>query len=232
MQIPKFIESFNYAIEGCIYVLKTQRNMRVHVLLGILIFILGIVVEFTKIELICLGGIITIVFFAEMLNTAIEHIMDLISSDFHPRTRIIKDIAAGSVLLVAIGAIVSGYILFSGHLSFSFIQGLSRLKDSPYHATLITLILVLSLVILGKVWSHRGRPLMGGMPSGHSATAFAIWAIISQSTTNSLIVILSLILAVLIAASRVREKIHSLAEVSIGALLGFSVAVLIIQLFK
>ena len=127
MRPAKFLESFTYAFEGLVYVIKSQRNMRVHFLLAVFLFISGIVLEFTRLELVCLVGIIAMVLFAEMINTAIEYTIDLISDSFHPLARIIKDISAGAVLLTAISAAICGYLLFSRHLDFSIIGGLSRL---------------------------------------------------------------------------------------------------------
>lgn len=232
MEPTRIIDSFNYAIEGFIYVLKTQRNMRIHFLLGVLLFILALVVDFNKLELVCLGSIVTLVLFAEMINTTIEHAIDLISSDVHPLARIIKDISAGAVLLTAIAATISGYLLFSEHLDFSIVKGLGALRYATPTITVIAIILVLSLVILGKVLFHSGTPLRGGMPSGHSAVAFSLWTIIAFSTSNTLVIILSFALAVLIALSRLSQQIHTLWEIIMGAFVGFLVTVLCIQLFK
>lgn len=232
MWSTNFIESFNCAIEGFFYVIKTQRNMRIHFLLAALLFILGIVLDFTRFELISLGIIIGMVLFAEMVNTAIEHTIDLISDSFHPLARIIKDISAGSVLLTAIVAATCGYLLFSRHVNLSIVSGLNRIKDSPLHITIIALIIVFSLVMLIKILFKRGTPLRGGMPSGHAALAFAVWTIIVFSTSNPLIISLSLILAIVVARSRLSQDIHTILEVVLGSLLGFLVTLLIIQFFR
>lgn len=233
MWSTNFVESFNCAIEGFIYVIKTQRNMRIHFLLAISVFILAIILDFTKIELICLGSVITMVLFAEMVNTAVEHTIDLISDAFHPLARIIKDISAGSVLLTAIMAIIAGYLLFSRHLAnFSLAGGLSRFKSSSPTVTVIALIIVFGLVMLCKAVFRKGTPLRGGMPSGHAAISFAIWTIVAFSTSNPLIILLTLILAIAISKSRLSQNIHTIWEVIAGALLGFFITVLLIQVFR
>jgi len=231
MRPREILDSFNYAIEGFVHVLKNERNMRIHVMLGILIFVLGIVINLAKVELLFLGCIITIVLFAEMVNTAIEHTINLISNDIHPKARIIKDISAGAVLLTAVSAVILGYILFIDHFKLSWSTGVDRLKQSPAHLAIIALILVFVLVIMGKVFSRKGRPLRGGMPSGHAAAAFSIWTFITFSTTNHIIIILSLLMALSISIGRIKEGIHSLIEITTGALLGFSVTLLIILFF-
>ncbi|MBI4336115.1 MAG: diacylglycerol kinase [Candidatus Omnitrophica bacterium] len=228
----RIVESFNYAIEGFIYVLKTQRNMRVHFLLGVLIFVLGIVMDFNRIELISLGTIVTIVLFAEMINTAIEHIIDLISDTYHPLARIVKDISAGAVLLTAIYAVIFGYFLFLKHVKFSVELGISRIKNSPLHITALSLIIVLALVMFGKAMSRKGTPMRGGMPSGHAAVVFSVWTVILFSTSNPLIITLTFVMALVIARGRLSQGIHTLWEVIAGGLLGFLVTLTLFQIFR
>ncbi|MDD5450095.1 MAG: diacylglycerol kinase [Candidatus Omnitrophica bacterium] len=228
----RMIESFNHAIEGFIYVLRTQRNMRVHFLLGVLIFIVGIILDFTRIELICLGSLVTLVLFAEMLNTAIEYTVDLISDAFHPLARVIKDISAGAVLLTALSAAIFGYLLFARHFEFSFIGGLSRIKNSPLHISIIAFIIVLSLTIIGKILFQKGTPMRGGMPSGHAALAFSVWTVVIFSTSNPLIIILTFIMAIVIARSRLSQRVHGVWEIVAGSLLGFFTTLLIFQFLR
>ena len=227
----QFVESFNCAIEGFIYVLRTQRNMRLHFMLAVLILLAGIVMDFSRIELVCLGGLITTVLLAEMINTAIEYTIDLISDTFHPLARIIKDVSAGAVLMAALSAAIFGYLLFSRHLKFSFVRGLSNIKNSPLHITVMALILVLALTMIGKALTNKGKPLHGGMPSGHSAVVFSIWTIIVFSTSNPLIIALTFMMAAAIAWMRVKEGIHTLWEVIIGAFLGALTTLLLFQIF-
>jgi len=228
----QLIESFNNAVEGFLYVLRSQRNMRLQFLLAVLIFIAGIILDFSRTELVCLGGIITLVLFAEMFNTALEHTVDLISDTYHPLARIIKDISAGAVLLTAISAVIFGYLLFSKRIAFPFVRGISRIKSSPVHITIISLIIVMALVILGKIIFRRGTPLHGGMPSGHSAVVFCLWTIIVFSTSNPLIIALTFLMAAALARTRMNEGIHTLWEVVAGSLLGFLVTLLVLQILK
>lgn len=228
----QLVESFNNAIEGFLYVLRSQRNMRLHFLLGVLIFIAGILFDFSRTELVCLGSIITLVLFAEMFNTALEHTVDLISDTYHPLARIIKDVSAGAVLLTAVSAAIFGYLLFSKRVAFPFVRGISRIKSSPVHITIISFIVVMTLVILGKTVFHRGTPMRGGMPSGHSAVIFSLWTIIVFSTSNPLIIALTFLMAAALARTRMSEGIHTLWEVLAGSLLGFLATLLVLQILK
>ncbi len=227
-----FIDSFNCAIEGFFYVMRTQRNMRIHFLLGVAVFLSGILLDFTRIELICLGVVTTIVLLVEMINTAVENIVDLISDTYHPFARTTKDVGAGAVLLASICAVICGYLLFSRHMDFSLVGSLSKVKDAPFLVTLISLIIVFSFVMLGKLFFKKGTPMRGGMPSGHAAIAFSLWVIIIFSTSNPLIIALTLVLALAVARSRYSQRIHTLWEIVAGALLGILATTLIIQIFK
>ncbi len=99
MRQRRLVESFNSAMEGFVYVFKTQRNMRFHFLIGLFAVLLGIFLNFTYIELMILYLAIAFVLFAEMFNTAVEYTIDIVKEEFHPLARIVKDICAGAVLL-------------------------------------------------------------------------------------------------------------------------------------
>ena len=231
MEKQNIIRSFNSAIEGFIYVVKTQRNMRLHFLIAILALLLGVYLNLEKLEILLLLVTICFVLLAEMLNTAIEMNTDLISDSFNPMVRIIKDIAAGCVLVASVNAIVVGYLLFfSRPWKIHIETGINKIKSSPWHITLIILILVLFLVILGKVLFHKGTPLRGGMPSGHAAMAFSIWTVICFFTGNHIVAVLAFILAALLARSRLNGGVHTIWEIVAGATLGVLVPVLIFQI--
>lgn len=226
------VDSFNHAIEGFIYVLKTQPNMRLHFLMGVVILLIGIYFNFSKIELMILTISICLVITAEMFNSAIEFTADLVNQDFHPMIRMIKDISAAAVLLSAINALIVGYLIFLNRMDLPVEVGIGRIRQSSWHITFIALILLLSLVVFGKVIYGRGRPLRGGMPSGHAAVAFSIWIITVFSKVDSLLAFLIFIMAIIIARSRVKTAIHNIWEVIAGAILGILTTTMVFQILK
>lgn len=233
MQKQRLAESFNAAIEGFVYVFKSQRNMRLHFLMGLFAFLLGIILNFTYIELMILCLTIAFVLFTEMFNTAIEYTVDLVvSKEYHPLARIVKDIGAGAVLLSAMTAAIVSYILFASRASIRIEDNIMKIRGSSWHITFIIFIIILVIVVLSKLFLNKGTPLRGGMPSGHSAIAFSIWAVISLLYPNGLVIFLVFILAFLVARSRISTQIHSLAEVFIGAMVGVLVAVLVFQILR
>lgn len=232
MKQQNLVESFNSAIEGFVYVLKSQRNMRLHFAIGLVAILLGIVLNFTYIEFMILCLTIAFVLFAEMFNTAIEHTIDLIREEFHPLARIVKDICAGAVLLSASSAIIVGYILFVSRLGMRIEDNIVKIRGSSWHITFIVLLAILALVVLSKIVFRSGTPLRGGMPSGHSAIAFSIWAALSLLYPNSLVIFLVFILALLVSRSRVRDNVHSALEVFTGAAMGVLITLLVFQILR
>ena len=230
MKKQNITKSLNSAVEGFIYVLRTQRNMRVHFLVATLVLIFGIYLNLPKDELLLLLGAISLVLVVEMINTAVELTINLVESAYHPLARIIKDVTAGAVFLSAINAIVAGYVIFSRRFTLYTTAGIAKIMRSPWHFTFIVLVVLLFIVMCGKVFFQKGTPFRGGMPSGHSAFAFSMWAVIAFSTGKPLIILLSFVMAFLIARHRLTDGVHSLWEIIAGAALGILVTTLAFQL--
>jgi diacylglycerol kinase len=112
----KFIAGFGYAFRGLWYVLRTQRNARIHVSIAILAILLGIVSHISAVEFAMVFVAITGVFLAEMFNTVFELCIDLASPDYHPLAKVAKDVAAGAVLLSAMLSVVIGFFVFGPRL--------------------------------------------------------------------------------------------------------------------
>ncbi|OCL25214.1 diacylglycerol kinase [Orenia metallireducens] len=228
--INNLIKSFNYAVNGIIYSLKHERNMKIHLIISVIVLLFGIFFSLNKLELLILFISITLVFFSEMINTAIERLSDLVNKEYHPTIKIIKDVAAGAVLITALNAIVVGYIIFFNDIKPLTLNLLQHIQQTPIHLTFITLILIILIVIGVKSQFNKGTPLQGGMPSGHSALAFGVMIIISNLANDALITTLALLMAVLIAQSRIEGDIHTPWEVISGAMIGSLIGILVFQL--
>jgi diacylglycerol kinase (ATP) len=230
---PSIIESFNYAIEGLIHVLRTQRNMRIHFAVAVIVIILAVVVGVSRIELIALLISIAFVLIAEMINTAIEGAIDAATTSFDPMAKLSKDIAAGAVLIAALNAVAVGYLVFAGKAADKSARVLDRIRDAPAEITLIALVLTIFIVIATKAWTGKGTPLRGGLPSGHAALAFAGWMAATYIVGDShrfVVSALTFIMALLVAQTRVESGIHSAAEVAYGGALGALVTLSVFQL--
>ena len=112
MQARSFRESLSFALAGIRYTWETQRNFRLHVLTGSLILILSYFMRLTSGELLLVGSAIFLVLIMELLNTALETTVDLVTQEFHPLAFVAKNLGAAAVLLAAVYALLVGVVVF------------------------------------------------------------------------------------------------------------------------
>ncbi len=109
---PPLTKSFGYAFEGIFTGIRKERNMKIHCTVAALVMIAGLILRISPVEwCICLG-LFGLVMALELINTAIEAVVDLVTSEYRPLAKVAKDTAAGAVLIAAIMAAVSGLIIF------------------------------------------------------------------------------------------------------------------------
>jgi diacylglycerol kinase (ATP) len=228
-------DSFNYATEGLIHALRTQRNLWIHFTIAALVLVAAVAFGVSKIELISLLISITFVLVAELVNTAIEAAIDVASTSFDPMAKLAKDIAAGAVLIAALNALAVGYLVFSGAVADRSSRFLDRLTNAPSERTLVALALTIIVVVGIKAFTGRGTPLRGGLPSGHAAVAFSGWMavtlVLHDSPHRFLISTLTFIMAFLVAQTRVETGVHSAFEVTSGGLIGALMTLALFQAF-
>lgn len=228
----KLLDSFNYAINGIIYALRTQRNMRIHFGIALIVLFSTFFYDISKLEFIALSICITLVVVAELINTSIESVIDLGTNHYHPLAKIAKDTAAGAVFLTALNAILVGYIVFGDKLTQISFELLIKIKNKEHFLIFIVIMIVAILTVIAKAFFGGGTPLQGGMPSGHSAISFSIATCISIISNEPIIYMLSYFMAFITAQSRVDSKVHTVKEVVVGAVLGISVTVVIFNIFS
>ncbi|OIO38276.1 MAG: hypothetical protein AUJ71_03610 [Candidatus Omnitrophica bacterium CG1_02_49_16] len=226
------VQSLNNAVEGVIYVIKNERNMRIHFLLGFLVLLAAIFIGVSRFEWVVLCTIVSLVLAAEMINTVVEELLDMVEPSPRQNVRVIKDISAGFVLVIAINASVAGYFIFCKYWSWPIEMVAMRIRHTSWQITFVALWVAVFLAIMGKVIFHRGTPFRGGIISGHSAVAFAIWTAVLFTYSDLFVLGATFLLAALVAQSRLRGKIHSSGEVIRGAVLGFLVTALFFKIFK
>lgn len=105
-------ESFFYAISGILYAFRTQRNIKIHFMTTLLVIIFSYLLELDTMELLAVSITVALVLAAEMINTAIETVVDMYTQEYHPLAAAAKNVAAGAVLVSAINAVVVGYLIF------------------------------------------------------------------------------------------------------------------------
>lgn len=229
------LHSFNWAFDGIVHVLRHERNMWIHFIIAGLVLVAGLFFALTRLEVIALLVAISFVLIAEMINTSVEHIVDMITQAEDPRAKIAKDVAAGAVLIAAVNAVAVAYLVFYDKITSVPYTVLSRLRTSPIDVTVVAMVLVILAAIAVKALTRSGTAFHGGLPSAHAAVAFAAWVAITFVATNTAYALpisaITLFLAVLVAQSRVQARIHTVLEVGVGAALGIVVTLLIFRLW-
>lgn len=231
MKNRRLLDSFGFALDGLIYCLKTQRNMRIHAVAALTIIIISLTTNLTRIDIIMLSFAVALVLICEMINTAIEKSIDLFTDKYHPLAKIAKDVAAGAVFVAAVNSLFVGYLVFFNRIQPGAEWVIKKIAKSELHVTVITIIFILLLVVFIKIRLRSKNILQGGMPSGHAAVAFSLVTATALLSENTLVSIFAFMLGILVLQSRVEAKIHSVLEVGLGAILGILVTTLVYNIF-
>jgi len=231
MRSRSIIWSFNYAIEGVVYALRTQRNMRIHVASAVLALVAALVLDVGRMQLIAIIFAISLVFVTELINTAIESTVDLAIQTYDPVAKIAKDVSAGAVLVAATNAVVIAFLVLFDPLRAVLANGLEWAAVAPTGLTAVALGFVLLAVIILKASSREGTFLHGGWPSGHTSLAFGAATAVGFVTGSAGALLLSLFIAALVAQSRIETEVHTFAQTVLGALLGMLIVTVTFQVF-
>ncbi len=233
MKNRSILESFIHAFEGLSHVMWTQRHVRVQLFMVMMVLLLcyTMKLDMTNVLLVLSGTAFVIM--AELFNTAIEVVVNMITSTYHPLAKIAKDVAAAGVLVASIYATAVGLGVF---LSPTMMEKYKKTIDfnGMDSGTLLVMIFVglatlFILVPLAKIRVGHGTLLRGGAVSGHSAVAFFFAAAISVSSNyNVIVTTLAFVLAILVAQSRVEGRIHTLREVLWGAAVALTLIALLL----
>jgi diacylglycerol kinase (ATP) len=223
--------SFNYAIAGVVYALRTQRNMRIHLAAAITTLISSLVLGVSALGLVAIVFAISLVFITELINTAVEAAVDVATQVYDPLAKAAKDVAAAAVLIAATNALVVAYLVLYGPIQRVAQNGLSFVEAAPTTLTVIALGLTLLMVIILKALTREGTFVQGGWPSGHAALAFGAASALAYLTNSVRATVLAFFIAVLVAQSRVEGEIHTVPQVILGALIGTLTVTAVYQVF-
>jgi diacylglycerol kinase (ATP) len=232
MPLRQWLRSANFAIEGILHGARTQRHLRYHLFSAAIVLFISYILGVSKMEFIIVSLAVILVLSAELLNSAIESVVDLLSPHYSEKARVAKDLAAGAVFITAFGAAVLGYIILFPYLESFFHQGFYIARHSREEISLIAFVLVLIFVVISKSYFGKGHPLSGGMPSGHAALAFSVWVSVTYISGAFLVSALCFVLAAVIAHSRVVARVHSPWEVIAGALMGSLLTFFLFRIFS
>lgn len=217
-------DSFKYATEGILHCFRTQRHMQIHFAMLVMVLVSGLMLRLRTPEMLLLLFCISLVIACEMMNTAVETVVDMITRTYHPLAKLAKDVAAGAVLVASANAVIAGTLILFGSEPIRGIKGSGKpvlLERSPDITIVVVvgLLVVTIAVIISKLLQGRSNAgvMQGGAVSGHSAIGFFLAMTIVFTSENMFVSLLAFVMALIIAQSRVEAGIHSLQEVVLGA---------------
>jgi diacylglycerol kinase (ATP) len=217
----RFWAAFQFAFHGIIYAARSQRNMRIHLVLAALALFatLYLRLERSYVALVVIAIVLVLGF--ELVNTAVEAIVDLMTVAHHPLAKIAKDAAAGAVLVASVGALIIGYLAFYEGVTAAGVSVAEAVAGVPRNLALVTLLVTLSLAVFAKaIAGRRGSALQGGALSIHAALSFAGGTLIALLSRNLVLALIGYFLAFLVSQSRIEGGIHTAREALWGAFLG------------
>lgn len=225
-----FIEAWENAFNGIIYAVTTQGNIKKQLLIAVFVMIISLFFNLNTAEFLCLMFTVILILIAEMINTAIETVVDLYTDLYHPKAKIAKDVGAGAVVIAAINALIVAYFLFFDKIADIGLNFIRNIAESPVHlaflGVFITIIFIVALKAASVTDKHKWIK-KGFTVSGQAGIAFAANTMIWISTDNIVILTLSLVMAILVAESRIETKKRSLKEVIAGGIAGTAIVLLI-----
>lgn len=235
MKNEGFLDAWKNAINGIIYATTTQGNIKRQLIIAVLVVIISLFFDLSKAEFLIFMFTIVLIIFAEMVNTAIETVVDLYTDLYHPKAKIAKDVAAGGVVITAINAVIVAYFLFFDKISNIGLEFIRNIASSPVHlafaSVIITIIGILALIAISTTNKHKVLNKRF-IPSGHAALGFAANTIIWLTTDNIVIITLSLVLSILLAESRIESNKHKLSEVVFSSCVGIMLVLIIYGLIS
>ncbi len=229
------IDTWKNAFEGIIYATTTQGNIRKQLAIAVIVMAISLFFNLNKAEFLCLMFTVVIIIIAEMINTAIETVVDLYTDLYHPKAKIAKDVGAGAVVIAAINAIIVAYFLFFDKISDIGLAFIQNVVNNPIHLAFIGIMLsvILALTLKAAFDSRKnGEKKSKFVPSGQATLAFAAWTIIWINNQEILVLTLSTILATLVAFGRVESKSRTTAETVFGAITGILTVILVYGITK
>lgn len=218
-----FATALGHAMDGVIRAFKTERNLRIDYIIGLIVLVTSLFFDFTKTEFACICLTVGFVIFAEMINSTVEYIVDLITDKYDDRAKAAKDIAAGGVLIASCVSVVVAYFLFVDKISNASVAIISSILNSKLHIlfTIVFAVVILTVILKGIFgkdddYAHSG-------PSIRIALAFALTTYSYIITKSLLVCGIAFVLSILITSSRIKGKknkiIYTILSASIGILL-------------
>lgn len=225
-----FFTAMGHAVDGVIRAFKTERNLRIDYIIGLFVLICSLFFDFTKTEFACLCLTIGFVIFAEMINSTVEYIVDLITDKYDDRAKAAKDIAAGGVLISSCVAVVVAYFLFADKIYNATTSVIASVLSSKLHVLFTITFAIILLAIILKGMLGKGDSYSKAYPSARVALAFGLTTYVYLITKSIVASGVSFLLSIMIAQIRIENTKIKPIYMVFSALLGMLVVLIVYQM--
>ena len=227
-----FFSATKNALNGIIHAFKTEKNLRNDYIIGALVLFVSLFFDFTKTELICLVLTIGFVIFAEMINSTVEYIVNLVKTEYDLNAKAAKDIAAGGVLIASIISVIVAYLLFVDKIRQASTALLTAVLSSKMHmlVTILFVVTVLVVILKGVFSKDKEHNYVKAFPSARVAISFALSTYLFVITKNLLVGGVALVLSIMVSSIKRENDKTTMLQIILSALLGILLVVSIYQL--
>lgn len=227
-----FFSATRNALNGIIHAFKTEKNLRIDYLIGTLVLITSLFFDFSKTELICLFITIGFVIFAEMINSTVEYIVNLITTEYNLNAKAAKDIAAGGVLIASTISVIVAYLLFVDKIKFASTRLIAEILSSKMHmlVTILFIVVILIVILKGLLSKTKDQEYVKSFPSARVTISFSLATYLFVITRSLLVGGVSFILSVIISSLKRENDKTTILQIFLSALLGILLVLIIYQL--
>lgn len=231
----KFVKGFDYAFEGLVFAINNEKNMKFHILTSILVLLVSLFLNVSRVEMMFLVLSIAFVVSCELMNTSLEQAVNLAGGGKKSKmAKASKDLSAAATFVSALNTLFVAYLVFFDKVSNFSSSVVLRISRRPSHLALITvsIVIIFTIFLKGIFYKGHGTAFHGGFASGHTSVAFALATIGAMRVNEGLLIFVFYGLAIIVAESRFEANIHSLPEIIRGAILGSAVALFVFGVFS
>ena len=227
-----FFSATKNALNGIIHAFKTEKNLRNDYVIGALVLFVSLFFNLTRVELICLVITIGFVIFAEMINSTVEYIVNLITTDYNLDAKAAKDIAAGGVLISSIISVIVAYLLFVDKIRQASTTLLTSVLSSKAHmlVTILFIITILVVILKGTLSKDKEHNYVKSFPSARVVVSFALSTYLFVITKNLLVGGVALVLSIMVSSMKRENDKTTILQIVLSALLGILLVICIYQL--
>ena len=227
-----FFSATKNALNGIIHAFKTEKNLRIDYCIGVLVLFVSLFFDFTKTELICLVITIGFVIFAEMINSTVEYIVNLVKTEYDLNAKAAKDIAAGGVLMASIIAVIVAYLLFVDKIRQASTSLLTAVLSSKAHmlVTILFIVTILIVILKGVFSKDKGNNYVKAIPSARVTISFALSTYLFVITKSLLVGGVALVLSIMVSSIKRENDKTTMMQVIFSALLGILLVISVYQL--